>query len=307
MDLSYLHEYIIFSNYMNVSAASRRLHVSQPTLSNHIASLEKELDVKLLNHANPLSLTVPGKLFVTRASELLDHYNSIVSEVREADSAVLDLNIAIDSTETAPHHTLVARCYQLCDQDPNFFVHYQECRENTAAAALKNPALDCVAVYLQPIPSDLETGVVYRRVPSMFPNKLLISLDKRHPLAARESVRWADLADMSYPLADGYFRLWASSTRAALEQNMADPKIVPVALEVQSFIRSLGVNDFQLFDEGCKNILLLQLDERRVMVPLDEPKAFSECYIAYNPDRVSPALKKLLAYLDSIDEGREEQ
>lgn len=43
MDLSYLREFITFSEYMNVSEAARRIHMAQPTLSHHIASVEKEV------------------------------------------------------------------------------------------------------------------------------------------------------------------------------------------------------------------------------------------------------------------------
>ena len=48
MDLSYLREFITFSEYMNVSEAARRIHMAQPTLSHHIASVEKEVGVPQL-------------------------------------------------------------------------------------------------------------------------------------------------------------------------------------------------------------------------------------------------------------------
>ncbi len=302
MDLALLREFVTFADYLNVSETARRLHLSQSTLSHHLASLEKGLGVQLIDRTPPLSLTYAGKLLVTRASELLERHDAIEEEIRKASTAVLDLHISCNNTETAPHQTLVAQCYQLCERYSNCFVHYHECRDSTALSALRDDSIDCVAVFVCPIPSDIEAGVVYRKVPALFPNRMVISLDKTHPLASRPSLKWADLAGSNYPLADGYFRLWATTTRLIMEEHVPDVKIIPNALEVQSFVRSLRPDQIQLFDESC-NQILLSLDTRRKFVPLDEPGAVSECYIAYLPDRISPALQVFLDYLDTIPES----
>ena len=44
----------------------------------------------------------------------------------------------------------------LREANPDVHVHYHDCKDSTAAHALKDPAIDCVAVFLCPIPSDLE-------------------------------------------------------------------------------------------------------------------------------------------------------
>ena len=299
MDLTLLREYVTFADYLNVSETARRLHLSQSTLSHHLAALEKDLGVQLIDRGTSLSLTFAGKLLVTRATELLEFHDSVVEEIRQASNTVLDLHISCNNTETAPHQTLVATCYQLCEAHTNCFVHYHESRDSTALSALRDESIDCVAVFVCQIPSDLDAGVVYRKVPALFPNRLVVSLDKTHPLANLPSLHWEDLAGSNYPLADGYFRLWATTTRLTLQEHIPDIKIIPNALEVQSFIRSLRPDQIQLFDESCHQILLT-LDTRRRFIPVDEPGAVSECYIAYLPDRVSPALKVLLDYLDTL-------
>lgn len=303
MELDYLKEFLTFSECMSVSEAARQLHMSQSALSNHIAALEKAFSVQLVDRSSPtaLSLTSPGRLLVSRSFELIGVVDSIVEELRRVDQGQLDLTIALDKTSTAPHRTLIARCYQMCAENHSMFVHYQESRDSTAANALRDGSVDCVAVYVCPIPSDLDAGVAYRRIPSFYPNRLVVSIDKRNPLSKYESLRWEDLSGMTLPVSDGYFKLWANATRALVESRVSNVAIVPNALEVHSFLRSLGVNDFQLYDESCADVLLLGLDKRRVLIPLDEPDAFSECFIAYYPNRISPALKALLEYLDTIE------
>lgn len=303
MDLSYLREFITFSEYMNVSEAARRLHMAQPTLSHHIASVEKEVGVPLLNRTSTsLTLTMPGRVFVNRTFELLRQYDGIIDEVREAQRSLMDLNISLDQTHTAPYFTLMSRCFRLREANPDVHVHYHDCKDSTAAHALKDPAIDCVAVFMCPIPSDLEEGVVYKRVPALFPNRYTISLDKTHPLASRESLKWADLDGMDSPIADGYFRLWVTTTRLVLERHVKDVVIMPNSLEVQSFVQALKADQFQLYDESCNNNIPVRMNTKRKTILLEDEDATSECYIAYFPNRVSPALQALLDYLDSCED-----
>ncbi len=49
--------------------ASEKLHISQQTLSSRLASLERELDTKLMVRSNPLSLTRSGQAFFEYAIE----------------------------------------------------------------------------------------------------------------------------------------------------------------------------------------------------------------------------------------------
>ena len=174
MDLSYLREFITFSAYMNVSEAARRLHMAQPTLSHHIAAVEKEVGVQLVNRTTtPLTLTIPGRVFVNKTFELLRQYDGIPKKVNEARQFPMDLNI---------------------------------------------------------------------------------SLDKTHPLVSRTSFTWKDLEGMNAPIADGYFRLWVTTTRLVLEEHVPGVAITPNSLEVQSSVQALKADEFQLYDGSCNNI-----------------------------------------------------
>lgn len=73
MNISYLEEFLTFSRYMNVSEAARQLHVAQPTLSNHIAALEKEFGCDLVARGKTMRLTPAGRgvLFEVKDDELV--------------------------------------------------------------------------------------------------------------------------------------------------------------------------------------------------------------------------------------------
>ena len=66
---------------LNITRAAERLYISQQSLSNHIANLERELDVKLFTRSPKLSLTYAGGLLVDTATEILDLHRQYLSKV----------------------------------------------------------------------------------------------------------------------------------------------------------------------------------------------------------------------------------
>ena len=49
MDISYMNEFVVLAEVKKYSAAARRLHISQPTLSRHIQAMEAELGFALFD------------------------------------------------------------------------------------------------------------------------------------------------------------------------------------------------------------------------------------------------------------------
>lgn len=57
--------------------AAQRLHITQQTLSAHIAALEKELGCQLLLRRSPLELTYPGQVFLEYALDFQRKYRQL--------------------------------------------------------------------------------------------------------------------------------------------------------------------------------------------------------------------------------------
>jgi len=71
----------------NFSAAARELGMSQPSVSKHVAALEKYLNVKLLNRSTrQLSLTDAGKQYYDRCIHILDELLETESILRNQQS-----------------------------------------------------------------------------------------------------------------------------------------------------------------------------------------------------------------------------
>ena len=93
----------------NFSAVAREMELSQPTVSKHIAALEKHLNVKLLNRSTrQLNLTDVGKLYYDSCVHIIDEMQETESTIRNQQSlptGTLRINTPITFGEIsiAPH------------------------------------------------------------------------------------------------------------------------------------------------------------------------------------------------------------
>ena len=303
MELNYFNEFIVFAKYLNISKASRKLHLSQSTLSHHIAALEKELGVALIDRTMPISLTSAGRLLVRQASDWLKIYDEIVVNVHAAAQESIELCVSLDDTRTGAHHSLYALLFKFSKLHPEVYVRYQPCTDSTAHGALRSSRVDCVGVIMCPIPSDLEAGVVYHRVPALYPNHLYVWMDRTHPLAGKEQLKWADLNGLNLPLPSNFNRLWASTMPQILANHGVSVMSSLHALDPSSFLYMVGPDEVQIYDECWKDYVPISVDEDRILKRIDEPDAVNESYIAYLPDRMSPALKMFIDYIDTVKDA----
>lgn len=71
MQVSTLKEFVAVVQYGSFTGAAKALYLSQPTLSKHIASLEKELGYKMFFDERPLILTEAGRIVMEHASSVI--------------------------------------------------------------------------------------------------------------------------------------------------------------------------------------------------------------------------------------------
>ena len=84
MDLKQLQYFIAVVEEENISAAARKLHMSQPPLSHQIKLLEQELGVRLLERGpRKVILTDEGKLLYKRAHHMLELADTTIRELEE--------------------------------------------------------------------------------------------------------------------------------------------------------------------------------------------------------------------------------
>jgi DNA-binding transcriptional LysR family regulator len=84
VDLRILRYFLCVAEEKSISAAAKKLHMSQPPLSRQILLLEEEMEVSLfLRRSDGLVLTEAGEVLQRRGIELIRHYEMILSEMRQ--------------------------------------------------------------------------------------------------------------------------------------------------------------------------------------------------------------------------------
>lgn len=85
MDIEKIREFVSLAQDVNFTAAARRLSLSQPTLSQHMQAVEREVGAKLIVRGGlncPGRLTEAGWVFLARCKELLATYELMLHECR---------------------------------------------------------------------------------------------------------------------------------------------------------------------------------------------------------------------------------
>jgi LysR family transcriptional regulator, salicylic acid-responsive activator of bsdBCD len=84
MEIKQLLYFVTVVEEGNITAASKKLHIAQPALSNQIKDLEEELDIKLF-HRGPrkITLTDAGEVLFSKAISMLELKNSIKKELED--------------------------------------------------------------------------------------------------------------------------------------------------------------------------------------------------------------------------------
>jgi DNA-binding transcriptional LysR family regulator len=81
MNFTQLDSFIAAAEYLNFTRAAERLYLSQPVLSRHISTLEKELGIKLFEREKKsVRLTPAGKIMYAGAVRIMHEYKTLVDD-----------------------------------------------------------------------------------------------------------------------------------------------------------------------------------------------------------------------------------
>jgi len=100
MDFKQLEAFVNVARYKNFSKAGKALYLSQPTISLHIANLEKELNATLFDRTSKeVNLTPSGQDFLKYALDMVNMKNHAIHTISHSDETVKgSIQIATSST-----------------------------------------------------------------------------------------------------------------------------------------------------------------------------------------------------------------
>ena len=174
----------------NFTRASERSHITQPSLSQQILNLEKEVGHKLFHRLGRKAvLTEAGATFLERARRILFEVENAAKELK--DSPSLDRVITVGAGPTVAPYRFVPLIERCRVTHPNLTVNMREDFRNDLTRAVLEGDLDLAVVTLPVKDHRLS-------IEPLLIEPLLLVVSRSHPLADRSQVTANDLAEETF-------------------------------------------------------------------------------------------------------------
>lgn len=182
MELRQLQYALAIAKELNFSRAAERLHIAQPSLSQQLAKLEKEIGVQLFSrNTNSVELTYAGKVFMEKAQTIVDMAEMLKREMDDI-AHMRKGKLIVGSLPITGSHILPLVL-------PTFQTRYPEIEIQLVEDTTSN---------LEALTASGETDISLLSLPLADPSlawetlieeEICLALPPGHPLASREEAR----------------------------------------------------------------------------------------------------------------------
>ncbi|MBM9508633.1 LysR family transcriptional regulator [Actinacidiphila acididurans] len=289
MELRHLEYFIAVAEDRHFTRAAQRLMVSQSGLSASVRALERELGAQLfIRSTRSVELTAPGRALLVEASRTL-------ASVRAAKEAVAAVQGLMRGTLTAGTEQCVtgvnvpAVLARFRTEHPQVQVRLRQANSTALAEDVAAGRLDLAFVAL---PGGAPEGV---RLLPLTQEPMVLLCHPTHRLAGAAEVGWADLDGETFVdfhpdwgsrgLTDAAFAAAGTARQVAMEVNDVHSLIDMVG-------HALGIAVVP------RPITLKDQAAPLSSVPLPAGPLWQVSVAAPEPDRLAPAARELLSYLD---------
>lgn len=148
MEIRVLNYYLAVAREGSLTAASRILHITQPTLSRQLKALEDELGQKLFVRTNyNIKLTKEGRLFQERAQDIVDMANKTLSEFHTMEQDEISGDVYIGAGETEKLEYFAGIIKELQTKYPDVRYHFHTGNLSNITERLDNGLVDFGIVF----------------------------------------------------------------------------------------------------------------------------------------------------------------
>ena len=190
--LRQLRYFVVTAEALSFTAAAKKLHISQPSISTALADLEASFGVQLFirHHASGLSLTQAGRDMLGQARNLLKNAEELQSAAREMDGGMSGA-IALGCLVSLAPPVMPALISRFIASHSGVNFRTEEAHQDDLLRGLRDGTLDLVLTYSL----DLTDEIAFTPLVSLPP---YVILPKLHRLARARAVSLTELLDEPY-------------------------------------------------------------------------------------------------------------
>jgi DNA-binding transcriptional LysR family regulator len=195
MDLRQLRSVVAVARHASFTKGAEALAVAQPALSQHIATLERELGVRLFERSSRrVALTDAGRAFAARAERILADVASAIEEMA-AHAGGLRGRVVLGTYQSFAEYTMPKLLGAFHAAHPGIEVALREGMADELLGRLRDGDIDVFVGQLDdvryPQTSDFNAEPLYD-------DELVLAVGRSHPLASQSKVRIEDLRDEAF-------------------------------------------------------------------------------------------------------------
>lgn len=298
MELRHLRYFIAVAEEGSfLTAAERRLHTAQPSLSRQIRDLESEVGVKLLERrARGVVLTAAGKVFLDHARLALSQVEAAAEGARRAEQPEKPVFVigflAGQEVVWLPHALRIIR-----EEAPGVEIMLSSQSSPELALALMRGKMD--VAFLR-----RETQTVGLSFRFLTKEPLIAVLPADHRLASRKKIRPHDLARETY----------ISPTRLApVLKSVIDDYAATVGITLKAAYDAENLSGAMSLVASTGGVTLFPLYVQNMLTPnvvaraLEGKSPTIDLMLGYNKANSSPLLKQFLSRADELVESVRKQ
>lgn len=216
MELAQLRYAVAVAETGNFTRAAERAHISQPSLSQQILNLEKEVGHKLFHRLGRKAvLTEAGATFLERARRILFEVENAAKEL--SDHPSLDRRITVGAVPTIMPYLIAPSIAECRVKHPNLLIHAREDFRPSLVQAVIEGELDLAVVTLPVKDQRLS-------IEPLLTEPLLLVVGQQHPFARRREIDIVDLAEETF-VSMGHSSTLATQIRGFFGDHKFEPKI----------------------------------------------------------------------------------
>lgn len=291
MELRQIQCFVAVAEELHFGRAAKRLGVSQPPLTRTMQRLEEEVGTRLLERTRRrVELTPAGTVFLSRAHQILSAASASLAETRLVAEGRIG-TLAISFVGSAMFSILPATLRRMRERHPDVELALHEMTTDQQVLALLDGRIQAAFIRPSIVHPRIENRVLLRE-------DLMVALPVGHPLACRDEVSVAELADAPFVLfpRQTYRSLGNRILELCAQEGFA-PKVIQEAQELQTGLGlvagGLGVT---LVSRSASFLSWPGV----VLKPMPDPVPSIELSLAFLRKEPSPILPRFLEVVEEI-------
>ncbi len=291
METSLMREFIVLAQTLNYTKAADILHLTQPTLSKHIVTMEKELGCSLFERdRRRVELTDEGSAFASAAIQIMDTFDDVrkrIEEMQRADPIRVS-GVIFDRSVSS----VISIAAAFLDNEGHPPVMYGDTSDRRSLDQLLDGDVDISISFFDLERLD-EFGLAY--VP-LLRSRFVALVSPDSSLSARDSVSIDDLRAYRFlKFADNYAICgWENIEHVCHEHGFSPRTRVVVGRNSMSYCATpLGDDDVSILQSSMSQLRYLSDFSRVKILQVSDEDAVFHLYALYkkeNYDRVKAVL-----------------